>query len=270
MSVPWNPDFCATSPLLAALRPHAMALRGADWPALAALQSACDRADVRASSGWPLRLLHPEAQDSAGETGYEARIHASGAMTVRPREWHDLFNLLMWLAYPKAKAALNARHVEALGSPVERGARGPVRDALTVFDESGVVVVADDQELLDLVREFRWKRLFWQRRDAVCRSLRVLPFGHALCEKALAPYIGLTGHALLLHATAAELALPLTQLVSWVDGAVSHRIADSARFQSTRELSPLPLLGVPGWHADNASESFYDDTGYFRPGRVRA
>jgi len=34
-----------------------------------------------------------------------------------------------------------------------------------------------------------------------------------------------------------------------------------------RELSPLPVLGVPGWWPDNERESFYDDADYFRSGR---
>jgi len=28
------------------------------------------------------------------------------------------------------------------------------------------------------------------------------------------------------------------------------------------------VLGVPGWCADNESESYYDDLDYFRPGRL--
>ena len=35
-----------------------------------------------------------------------------------------------------------------------------------------------------------------------------------------------------------------------------------------RELSPLPVLGVPGWWDGNEQEEFYDNTGYFRPGRI--
>jgi hypothetical protein len=26
----------------------------------------------------------------------------------------------------------------------------------------------------------------------------------------------------------------------------------------------MPVLGVPGWHAPNASEAFYDDESHFR------
>ena len=60
------------------------------------------------------------------------------------------------------------------------GNRPPQRDALTLFDEDGVVVVSTDAELLELVREFRWKELFWQRRDAVKARMCFCVFGHAL------------------------------------------------------------------------------------------
>lgn len=29
-------------------------------------------------------------------------------------------------------------------------------------------------------------------------------------------------------------------------------------------LSPVPLLGYPGWSEDNLNESYYDDSHYFR------
>ena len=37
--------------------------------------------------------------------------------------------------------------------------------------------------------------------------------------------------------------------------------------QSTRALAPLPVLGIPGWVADNEDPRYYDDTSHFRPGR---
>lgn len=40
-----------------------------------------------------------------------------------------------------------------------------------------------------------------------------------------------------------------------------------ADVESARDLSPVPLLGVPGWSADNCNESYYDNTAYFRSGR---
>jgi hypothetical protein len=36
---------------------------------------------------------------------------------------------------------------------------------------------------------------------------------------------------------------------------------------STRNLPPLPILGIPGWDPSNAREEYYDDAAQFRPGR---
>ena len=41
-------------------------------------------------------------------------------------------------------------------------------------------------------------------------------------------------------------------------------MSDTAR---PRELSPLPVLGIPGWWPDNERADFYDNTDYFRSGR---
>ena len=37
-----------------------------------------------------------------------------------------------------------------------------------------------------------------------------------------------------------------------------------------KPFSPLPILGVPGWWADNAEPAFYDDPTVFRPRRLRS
>jgi hypothetical protein len=37
-----------------------------------------------------------------------------------------------------------------------------------------------------------------------------------------------------------------------------------ARFASPKAMPPLPVLGVPGWHPDTASEAFYDRVDYFQ------
>ncbi|MDP1069178.1 DUF3025 domain-containing protein, partial [Klebsiella pneumoniae] len=37
---------------------------------------------------------------------------------------------------------------------------------------------------------------------------------------------------------------------------------------SPAELPPLPVLGIPGWWAPNASREFYDDERVFRAQRL--
>jgi hypothetical protein len=139
-----------------------------------------------------------------------------------------------------------------------------VRDALTVFDESGAIAVSSDADLLQDMQAFRWKRLFWERRDRVRACMRVHLFGHALFEKALHPYVGMTAHALLLPVSQGLIEAPAERLVEAVDAAAAAQVC---AMKTPQALSPLPLLGVPGWWADNAAAAFYDDERHFRPGR---
>lgn len=260
----WNSTFAEDRPPLLLLREAAAKISGEDWPDLAALQRLLDDAGVRVASGLPLRLV-----PAGGQVSYERRVFESAELECREYNWHDLFNVLAWLAFPQSKAALNARHHAAWKTDAGAG-RGAVRDALTLFDESGLVVLSARQDLLQLVRDFRWKPLFWERRDAVISDMHFLPFGHALCEKMLSPYRGMTGHALLLEVDAETLALPMTELLSRVDGKLAELLADPQALQTTRQLAPLPVLGVPGWWPANADPAFYADAQVFRPQRSRA
>jgi len=260
----WNKAFAGQSPLLITLRAAAQQLAGNDWPARLQLQEVIAQADIHTASGLPLRLVSPAA---GADLSYERRLYARGELEFRERNWHDLFNVLVWLTYPRAKSALNARHHAALPAN-KAGGRGPVRDALTLFDESGVIVVSADAELLDMIREFRWKPLFWERRAAVLAGMDFLPFGHALCEKALAPYKGITGRGWLLEVELDFLGLPLAERLKQIDDRLALQIADPQVLRHTHELAPLPVLGVPGWCADNEQSVYYDDRDHFRPGRV--
>lgn len=208
--------------------------------------------------GAPVRFVAA----TTARIAYEAHIFRTGCVPTRPGNWHDAFNALVWLAFPRAKAALNAAHVQAR-SP---SARGPRRDALTHLDECGVIVTAEDASLLDLLRGFRWKALFWKRRSEVERKLRCFIFGHATCEHLLAPFRGLTGKAVLYAVP------PGWHAGSWegqfadLDARLAADLADGFPARP-RDLQPLPLLGIPGVVAGNAKPDYYDDEFQFRPGR---
>jgi hypothetical protein len=92
-------------------------------------------------------------------------------------------------------------------------------------------------------------------------------FGHGLYEKALRPYVGVTGQGLLVPVEPAFFAWPLARQLAHLDESLAAYLAAPSHCRSTSELTPVPLLGVPGWTADNADESYYDNTAYFRPGR---
>jgi hypothetical protein len=272
----WDPRFLERSPMMWPLSRSAESLAScAEWPQRCALEPLLREAGITNARGVPLRLVAP---GSGARGRYEQRVHDSGELELREGEWHDLFNVLAWLAYPRTKATLNARHLEAaaqeereqslLATPTGARNRGRVQDALTVFDESGAIFVSTDQALVEDLRGFRWKSLFWEKRERVRAAVRVCVFGHAMFEKALDPYVGLTAHALPLLVGDDVMREPPQRQLALIDELASARVADP-QFDTPQSLAPLPLLGVPGWWPDNEREAFYDDTSYFRPGRVR-
>ncbi|MBI3042104.1 MAG: DUF3025 domain-containing protein [Betaproteobacteria bacterium] len=266
----WDPHFLARSPMFETLRAHATAF-GAGWPERADLQRLLDRhtPPVRTSAGMSLRLAPQGRRSRVLEDRYEARIYLRGEMACRERNWHDLLNVLVWLAFPRAKAALNARHYAALSAQHAAGAanRGPTQDTLTLFDEGGVIVASSDGELLACLREWRWKDLFWANRARLAAQVRFRLFGHALYEKALRPFIGVTGRGILLKTEPELIAAPLVEQMAALDAKIAEHVSDAGRLVATRELAVVPILGVPGWCSDNEREAYYDNTDYFRPGR---
>jgi len=267
----WDPDFLARSPMFEPLRAPGGELARPDWPVRSVLQNLLERDGnpVMTRSGRPLRLVPAGGRMRSFEERYEARIHLSGEMIFRERNWHDLLNVLVWLAFPRAKAALNARHYAALQAQYSAGAanRGPVQDALTLFDEGGVIVASCDDELLGLLREWRWKELFWSNRTRLQGEMSFFLFGHALYEKALRPFLGVTGRGILLKTEPGLLAQPPGEQLAVLDSRVAAYISESGNLAAPRELAVVPVLGVPGWCRDNEREGFYDNAEYFRPGR---
>jgi hypothetical protein len=266
----WDPDIFSRSPMFEPLRPHARSM-GAAWPGREALQRLLDRREppVTNASGTPLRVVAQGRRPRTFRERYEARIFLDGELQVRERSWHDLLNVLVWLAFPRAKAALNARHYAALEAQLAAGARnrGPVQDALTLFDEGGVIVACADAELLDCLRAWRWKELFWTRRAQLAARMRFHLFGHALYEKALRPFPGITGRGIVLEARPEALRAPLSEQLGTLDAGLAAHLADAANLAATRGLEVVPVFGIPGWCRDNDDESFYDDADYFRPAR---
>jgi hypothetical protein len=262
----WDPGFCERSAMLAPLRAHAARLRGPHWPSLEKLQCLlAEEPVVRVHGGAPLAVVR---QDRSWTLGFEARVYLNAELQVRGASWHDLLNVLVWRLFPRSKAALNRAHYEALGEAAA-GRRGPRRDGLTVFDESGLVVVSSDAALLEALRAFAWHDLLWRQRERVMASMRFVVFGHALYEKALVPYVGLTGHALLFSVDERFFTLPATRQHELVDERLAARLADARALPDAAALSPVPVLGVPGWWPANEDEGFYANERYFRRGRSR-
>lgn len=268
----WDPRFPSRTPMLAPLAGVAAPLAGlADWPDHARLNSLTPGPAgwPRNARGLPIRFV-PPAAPGPDQPCYEERIAASGEVPTRGANWHDLFNAVVWIAFPRSKSALNARHGVARAARAESSRRSPVEDTLAGFDESGVAVACAEPELEALLRGFRWRELFWESRERVRAGMRFFLFGHGLCEAALSPFIGLTGKGVIVTMEQDFFgAAPAAQLDA-LDRRLAALIADPGWLLAPRELAPVPLLGVPGWWPANETESFYADTNYFRPGRRSA
>ncbi|MGH8672541.1 MAG: DUF3025 domain-containing protein [Burkholderiales bacterium] len=264
----WDCGFLERSPMFAPLRAGDARSIGelSFWPGPQDYQCLLDSrpTPLTARSGVPIRFVAARAKREPAVESYETRVYRSGEVALRQHNWHDLFNALVWIAFPSAKAALNERHCSAMLAPKSPAGRGAVRDALTLFDESGVIVTSADAELSELLVMHRWKELFWQRRESVLVQMGFFLFGHALYEKALRPYPALTGFCLMCPVDGRFLCAPAAIQIEQLDAWLGQHIAAGSALAAPRDLAVLPLLGVPGWAGD-ADASFYDDTRYFRP-----
>lgn len=214
----------------------------------------------RLADGTPLRCVVPDPLDARG---YEARIQASGGIPTRPGDWHDCFNALVWRAFPAAKTALNRRHGAELATRPVAVERGPVRDALTQFDECGVLVVSRDASLCQGLAAHRWDAILRGRRREVLAGMEFLVFGHASYDQLRAPFPGLCGKAVYRAVDAGWFELSRADRLAEADRWLAAWIA--GHLASPAQLSPLPLLGIPGVTAASEAQDFYLDSRQFRP-----
>lgn len=201
----------------------------------------------------PVRFV-PQSDLPAGQA-YEQFIFESGTVPTRDN-LHDFFNGLCWLHFPETKQKLNQLQAAEIASAGVTPLRGPVRDALTVFDENAAFLSAP-QALWDALLARDWQQLFVGLRPLWQQAQLVL-FGHALLEKLVDPRKVITAHVYRAH--------PAMNSIACLDAWVAQDI--SAGKLASKPFTPLPVLGVPGWWAENENFSFYDDSLVFRPRRA--
>ena len=216
-------------------------------------------------AGLPVRFV-PQAALPDG-TAYEEHIGATGCVPTRDN-LHDFFNGLVWLSFPLVKRELNALQAAQIARDGIGGQRGPARDAATLFDENAALLVVLDnmqgQALADALRNHRWREAFVERAGLFGTAAQVWLFGHALMEKLVAPYKAITAHTLVVAAPDAYFALPREQQQAWIDAHVAERLRTAGLRKA--DFTPLPVLGIPGWWAEQ-DDAFYGDTTVFRPKR---
>ena len=188
-------------------------------------------------------------------TAYEQYIWDTRRVPTRDN-LHDFFNGLVWQQFPLTKRRLNQLQAQAIAADGVQAVRGPLRDAVTVFDENGALLQAPDA-LRDALRARDWERLFIDLRPLWAEARLVL-FGHALLEKLVFPRNPIVAHVF--HAPVAMNSI--ADMDSWL----ADQMEASA--WSTKPFTPLPVLGVPGWWPANEAPGFYDDAQVFRPLRA--
>jgi Protein of unknown function (DUF3025) len=251
-----------------AIRENLSVFRDDAWPTLAALNSIAQHHSLVNHRELPIRFVAP-ADDESISMHYEKRIAETGEIATR-ENWHDFFNAVQWLTFPKSKAVISEMHARLMTAQIDGAkVRSIPRDVLTLFDEGGVIVTSADESLLTHIRNFEWKKLFVERRAEAGKNINFYLAGHSVLEKMLDPFVGVTAKALLLKVENNFLALSHKEQLHEIDSRAAAWLMNEVSLVSTRNLHPLPILGIPGWFAANESPSFYDDAHYFRSGYSR-
>lgn len=198
----------------------------------------------------------PQAELPTGQA-YEDYIFKHRKVPTRDG-LHDFFNGLCWHRFPKSKLRLNQLQAQAIAEQGIGTTRGPVRDALTLFDENAVLWQGPDV-LWQALQARDWLTLLVDLRDQ-WQHVHIVLFGHALLEKLVTPYKSITGHVYRVS----------QEVPPHNDAALDAWLAQDLRADklATKPYEPLPVLGVPGWWADNAHPAFYQDVQVFRPKRL--
>ena len=239
-----EPDWSA--PWLAPYREQGQVLRER-WRRGASVAEALNAALAEAPIALPAGLLRFVPQQALPEDeGYEVFVARTACVPTRDN-WHDFFNGLVWLRHAALKARLNAWHGEGLAQGGE-GRRGALRDALTLLDENGALLLAPPA-LREALVERDWERLFLDLRP-LWREAWLEIVGHALLEKLLQPRKPICAHVLL------------------VDSIAHAGEQLDAATLAVKPFHPLPVLGVPQWWPANEAPGFYADVTVFRPRRL--
>jgi len=190
----------------------------------------------------PRKKQRPIALD----TLYEGRIIARGEVPTRPDDWHDLFNALAFVTFPRAKRALHARQYAILQQRVPPGAtrlpnaRTREQDALSLFDEGGIAIAVPPSRL-ELLRA---NDEAGPCAPLVSSEMHVVPFGHALYEHMVA---GLPCPLGTLHYVPVAPATSRTQFLANLDEALADSFAnrDAWQLPSAAKGASLGALTPP-------------------------
>ena len=193
----------------------------------------------------------PQATLPVG-TAYEAFIFDNAQVPTRDNA-HDFFNGLCWLRFPHTKRRLNQLQAQAIARDGVQAQRGPLRDALTLFDENAALLFATPA-IWQALQAKDWQTLFVTHRADWAQAQLVL-FGHASLEKLMQAYKGITVHVL--HAP-----MPTHMSDEDIDNWLCQLLHED--WLQLKPFNPLPVMGIPAWWSANENPDFYTDKTVFR------
>lgn len=206
-------------------------------------------------------------QDFSKSFEKTAFIHRQ--IMTRLNNWHDLFNNLSWIIWPKTKWQIIQRYFSE-ESTRETANRNQTQSFLAQLDECGFIVISADPMIAQLSFQHQWSELFYHQKSRL-QWMEAFVFGHGLMEKGLNPYIGMTGKAVFIGVSQAYFELPLQERLAFSDHILSQFMLVASNCNNPRALQPFPFLGLPKWWENNEVLSFFQNTSYFRPMRnIRA
>ena len=252
----WNTSFFINSPIIKQLKSFTSLFGNhAHWPTLN------DYAAVFIQNNMDVKPVHQSDAVTCFEDQYEPRVFLKGELQTRTDNWHDFFNALIWLKFPISKGALNTIHYQQARLRGIGSNRSTLENRITQFDECGAIIVSNNQKLLDLIENHQWHELFINEKQQFGTNLQCVIFGHAIFEKALDPYIGMTCHCILINDSNLLNEINRDNFES-LDDFIANYWKNVSKNISTK-LKPLPLLGIPGyWYLQN--NEFYNNKKYFR------
>jgi Protein of unknown function (DUF3025) len=240
---------------------------------LNALTDNAAQRQLRNANGQPITFADADsvsADMARTGTAYESWIFKTGQVPTRPHSeagWHDLFNAVVWLAYPKSKALLNRFQAEAIARDGVGMQRGSLRDAITLLDESAILLASCAPDIVQSLKEHHWNEALVERRDQWGKRIQPSLFGHAVLQKLVDPYKSLCAHSYVLEVDPSYFTLAPDAQRAVLDRKLHSQLEsdNAAGHLANKPFSPLPVLGIPFWSAQNSQASFYADKTVFRP-----
>ena len=184
---------------------------------------------------------------------YEQIIAEDKVVPCRLSCWHDFFNGLIWLEFPKTKWLLNRLHMDDI-SRFGTHPRTPKRNRITHFDECGLVLQVNSEKgmaLVDQLAQHQWKTVLHANADVWGKDIKPIIFGHANLEMLLNPFMSLTAKWV------------VVETASNMDEALASLLIERDCFNLKGCFKPLPLMGIPGWDK-NQNSAYYENKQVFR------